>query len=138
MKKILSIVVLLSMFVVANAQGNLEFNRVFLVEQSFVVPTNVSSPFSEQTITVPAGKVWKIESVMANYSFNVGSNLGVGSTVAVLLNRKTLYQAGVMAEFPIWLPEGTYTLRYVYTSNTGSVGSEIYGGISGIEFNVTL
>ena len=137
MKKIIIIAALLSLFSLVNAQGNLQFNRVFLVEQSFVVPSNVSSPFIEQTITVPAGKVWKIESVMANYSYNIGGNLGVGSTVAVLLNKKTLYQGGVMAAFPIWLPEGTYTLRYVFTSNTGAIGSEVYGGITGIEFNVT-
>jgi len=137
MKVLLALSATILLTFAALGQGNLQFNRVFLVEQSFVVPTNVSSPFSEQTITVPAGKVWKIETVMANYSFNISGNLGVGSQVAVLLDRKTLYQGGVMAAFPIWLPEGTYTLRYVYTSNTGSTGSEVYGGISGIEFNVT-
>lgn len=118
----------------AKAQGNLQFNRVFLVEHSFTVPINILGPFSEISVTVPAGKVWKIESVMASI-YNANGSLS--TSVALLLNNKSLYQGGVVAEFPVWLPEGTYTLRLVYTSNTGSTNNVAYSGISGIEFNVT-
>ena len=133
MKKIFSIILLLAIFSVVKAQGNLQFNRVFLVEHSFIVPINILGPFSEISFTVPAGKVWKVESVMANL---YNSNGSLSTSMAVMINNKSLYHIGVMASFPIWLPEGTYTLRLAYTSNTGLTNNTAYGGISGIEFNV--
>ncbi len=134
MKKILIIALFTALAFAIKAQGNLQFNRVFLVENSFTIPINILGPFSDVSITVPAGKVWKIESVMASIYNGNGS---ISTSVAVLLNNKSLYQGEVMASFPVWLPEGTYTLRLVYTSNTGSTNNVAYGGISGIEFNVT-
>lgn len=118
----------------AFAQGNLQFNRAFLVEHSFVVPINVLGPYSEISVTVPAGKVWKLESVMASVQ---NANATISTTLAVMLNNKNLYIAGTPTAFPVWLPEGTYTLRLTYTSNTGVANNVAYAGLSGIEFNVT-
>lgn len=120
--------------IAAFAQGNLQFNRAFLVEHSFAVPINTLAPYSDISITVPAGKVWKIESVMANMYFGNGT---ISTTAGVLLNNRSLFHGGVVAAFPIWLPEGTYTMRVMYTSNTGYTNSTAYGSLSGIEFNVT-
>lgn len=133
MKNFILVICVLLFSTAVFAQGNLQFNRAFLVEHSFVVPINVLGPFSEISITVPAGKVWKLESVIATLQ---NSNGSIGTTMAVMINNKSLYASGTAAPFPVWLPEGTYTLRLTYTSNTGLANNVVYGGVSGIEFNV--
>lgn len=134
MKQLFCVLGFLMFAWVGFAQGNLQFNRVVLVEHSFVVPTNVLAPFSEISVTVPAGKVWKLESVIANLQ---NSNGSISTSLSVLINNKCLYNGGSYSPFPVWLPEGTYTLRLMYTSNTGLSNNVVYGGVSGIEFNVT-
>ncbi len=137
MKQLIIIFLLLAMFATAKAQGELQFNQVIFLEKSIVLPANISSPFTEQSITVPAGKVWKIESVMASFFQNSSSpNPGFSTSGTVMLNKKIIFSTGNVANFPIWLPAGTYTIRYIYNQSTSGSINELYGGISAIEFNV--
>jgi len=113
----------------ANAQGNLQFNQVKLV-----------------TIqeTVPAGKVWKLESApykidavgtLGNYT---SASPGVEYVQTIYVNGNALFVqairyydgswhlfSGPTCQFPLWLPEGS----------TLSAGAGVQF-ISVLEFNV--
>jgi hypothetical protein len=137
MKQLLTVLLLVGALTAAKAQGNLQFNQVIFLEKSIVLPANISSSFTEQSITVPAGKVWKIESVMASFFQNTATpNPSFSTSGTVMLNKKIIFSTGNVASFPIWLPEGTYTIRYIYNNSTSGSINELYGAISAIEFNV--
>lgn len=113
-----------------NAQGNLQFNQVKLVTSRD---------------TVPAGKVWKLESapykidavgIQGNYTT---ANPAVEYVQSIFIDNKTIFvQAiryydgswhtftGPTCQFPMWIPEGT--------SLEAGTGVQF---ISVIEFNVT-
>ncbi len=121
------------------SQGNLQFNQVKLIKLSYVTPNSNSYQVYDQVITVPAGKVWKIESVIG--SAQSATNNYVSPTTSVTLDGVILsfyssstgsYQA---AAFPIWLPEGSYTLGLVSSASV-TTGTTITGRFSAIEFNV--
>ena len=114
------------------AQGNLQFNQVINV--SGLTPGgNVFT-----TVTVPAGKVWKITSsswlsstgniTSSNYSMHP---LCIGS---FLLNGWFSYNGGTYnpVTFPIWLEEGDYDVKYCDASGY----SNFTYAISAIEFNI--
>jgi hypothetical protein len=92
------------------AQGNLQFNQVLLLDGNSAYPT----------YTVPAGKVWKLE------SFTSGTTNGVlyltfnGSSVTAV----SLINGG--SNLPFWIPEGT--VLGVNISQSGKV--------SILEFNI--
>lgn len=121
----------------ASAQGNLQFNQVIYVRMSYVLPNSNSFQTSQQTITVPPGKVWKIESASGSAQ---GSTNYVSPTTTILLDgvNLTFYNGSSgtywETDFPIWLPEGTYTLAMV--SSTSAVNTTITGRLSAIEFNI--
>ncbi|OJW84954.1 MAG: hypothetical protein BGO69_10445 [Bacteroidetes bacterium 46-16] len=78
----------------------------------------------DSVITVPANKVWKIET---------GSVIGSGNVV-LKLNGSEIHDAtGAPHTFPIWLPAGSYTLTLANGNNAISAS----GFISAIEFNLT-
>ncbi len=141
MKKISFLVVFLVLALLSNAQGNLQFNRVVTVETDFAVPNTNFYNFTDFTFTVPAGKVWKIESAHGTYENDNSTNLSYNGFVHLMIDKKFIhyYNSGgvsvVGSYLPMWLPEGTYTLKVVMSSG-GSVGHHIYGGFTGIEFNV--
>ena len=120
-KTLILLFVLLPFSLVINAQGNLEYNKVKLVT------INGSSP--DIVITVPVGKVWKIESAI------VGSYI-YGSP-NIYLDYQIIYQPGLVNKiFPIWLPSGSYTLSISCASCYGSNGpSVLKGSISAIKYN---
>ncbi len=107
------------------SQGTLQFNRVLLVEQS------------DQT--VPAGKVWKVESYTASSTYGLHS--GTPQNHVILVNNQSrivgmsagfntnysggTHGSGQFSSFPMWLPAGT-VLRA--SSNVSQ--------LSVIEFNV--
>ena len=112
------------------AQGNLQFNQVLLVGNS--------------TMTVPATKVWKVESIVSGSSYPVTSNCTSASgqgdySTAFYLNGvlsfpDRSYQTGSSGNFnmysgshsfPMWLPAAT-TLNTFCVSTTMTV----------IEFNI--
>ncbi|MDX2001886.1 MAG: hypothetical protein SFW35_05625 [Chitinophagales bacterium] len=128
------------------AQGELQFNQVKFIELSLSYTTSVVHPKTFQTITVPAGKVWKIESAIAsNKDYVNPTDYQIFYGGILTLNDKTIYN-GASSGFlvgnvlPIWLPAGTYTLMLSLSCNTCSSGSypatTVVGSISAIEFNI--
>ena len=106
------------------AQGNLQFNQALIV-------TNTQ-------LTVPVGKVWKIESYTPSSAYS--SHNGNPQTHALIINGDSRivglsggvnynYSSGshspVMHSFPIWLPSGTTLISGPGTSM-----------ISVLEFNI--
>lgn len=101
----------------AIAQGNLQFNQVIL----FTVPLNTTVAFS-----VPAGKVWKIESVgMGGTSSSSLLLRDAGSNVITYFTG-----ANNNAALPFWLPSS-------FNGSFQSTGTNPYRDvISIIEFNI--
>jgi hypothetical protein len=85
------------------SQGNLQFNQV--LTGSATLGTNGVSTI----LTVPTGKVWKIESV--NGWSDCGSRLG--------LTINTISTLASTSSFPVWLKAGD-TFRLTVLINPGS------------------
>lgn len=139
MKGLIIFITSLLLAIAAMGQGNLQFNQVKYINLSYVLPNGNSYQTYDQVITVPAGKVWKIESAIGSNKSN--STSYVSPTTSVTLDGGILsfyssstgnYQA---AAFPIWLPEGSYTLGLI-SAGSSFTGSTIIGRVSLIEFNV--
>jgi hypothetical protein len=118
MKKALLLFVLLCTFAGVKAQGNLQFNQV--INQVLVGNTPVN-------FTVPAGKVWKIESVGVDYVNTPTTHIrNASNQVLVTFYTSSSYQNPL----PYWLSSG-------FTGNFILSNSATYRGcISIIEFNV--
>ncbi len=139
MYKIIILIVLISYSIAGFAQGNLQFNRVFFVETSFVSSSTLCNEFQDVTITVPTGKVWKIETAHGTQKTNF-IRPNYNATVSVLINDHLICHytnsssALVVSNYlPMWLPAGNYTMRVSVFSCPG--GNTVLGAISGIEFN---
>jgi hypothetical protein len=95
----------------AKAQGNLQFNQVKLVSTSD---------------TVPANKVWKVESVLYSSEHYNNSTINLnGQVVYVRTYAVSNGQSVWEMSFPFWVPEGTIL----------SVGANVRK-ISIIEYNI--
>ncbi len=110
MKKVLLFFVFVSISVIAKTQGNLQFNQVKLVST---------------LETVPAGKVWKVESAhynggaiygLSKSSIHPLSSLTTFGLMAYLINGSTIHIFGgafgssstnFVSPFPFWLSAGT-------------------------------
>jgi len=114
------------------SQGNLQFNAVKRFSNQSL-PIAVGTWVSVGSITVPANKVWKIESSSLTFlTFNGAFMLAVdGQTIFTGLNSNAEYKMNILA--PIWLPEGTYPVT-VY--QTGGIATMDKIKISAIEFNI--
>ncbi len=110
MKKIVLIFVVILSGLCAKAQGNLQFNQVLIIDVSV----------AGNAVTVPAGKVWKLENV-AMASNGAYVQLQYSGTNYFLSNSSANYN-----HFPFWLPSGNAVVI------TGSAA----GKLSVIEFNV--
>ena len=130
MKKVVAILsfALVCLFTQLRAQGNLQFNQVKLV-------TTVQ--------TVPAGKVWKVESAQygggATFTINNSGPNPINGVMSIQVNGTTIFlniitNSGSSAypaisttgqTFPIWLPAGSTVAA---STNTAYVNV--------IEFNV--
>lgn len=126
MKKFLSIAaVLLSLSV--RAQGNLQFNQV--VRPVINYNSNTSWNASLGTITVPVGKVWKIETV--TYLGGVSGTWWplTGLSDYANLEDNIIYDDNNNRSlFPLWLAAGTYTIK----ANQGSPNQDKRISISAI------
>lgn len=102
------------------AQGTLQFNQVKLFDLA---------SGTAQTFTVPAGKVWKIE------SSGVGSaSCNIQMQNAAVQNMAYIYTSSASSTqsvFPMWLPSG-FSGGFLY----GAGCSPFRGTVSIIEFNV--
>lgn len=132
MKKRLIFLVFVSMGLCLMAQGNLQFNQVKLV-------TTLE--------TVPAGKVWKVESVIYNIAPTAtGYQSGAGSCNSTSYESTAIEVAGV----PTKVGQGTQPASYsslIYTHSYTILplwlptGTSLSGGtclnkVSVIEFNI--
>jgi hypothetical protein len=133
MKK--SIVILLFFITLgANAQGNLQFNRVvnFSASQSVLADTYITF----QTFQVPAGKVWKIENVKLGQQRQSGVP-EICNYCSASFNEIIAFMVRDLVEnttFPIWLSEGSYNFKI--SNFSGSTNRLILASYSAIEFNV--
>jgi len=152
MKKIIPILfVIFSVYTNANAQGNLQFNKVVNIEhQKKLSPTFAAFSginyfaYSDTVITVPIGKIWKIESATSSYSqdttfssaFALNSNFNGSWWVDIILNNVRITNGLDGIKSPIYLQAGTYRLgmRMHSSTNTFTWGCKMF--ISAIEFNV--
>lgn len=162
-KKVISVLTLsLSLHILAqDTPGNLQFNRVVVYNSEFNQGT--PNPTSNQrywgefnSITIPDGKVWKIESAVMYERRDTSSSpvsgrndfapniygsitpLGGNSEQSLQLNDTPvfLYQyignySESMVKYPIWLPSGEY-IPHSYQSNSESTEFTIYA----LEFNI--
>ena len=133
-KYILVFLIFITLSFNSKAQGNLQFSQV--IQQSFnqAIPTNSMATLS--TITVPAGKVLKIETAsMAGNILDIipGSRLYIGNHCLWQLNYLSAGGLIVDRNLPLWLNAGTYSLQvyHQYGSSTN-----LRTSFSGIEFNV--
>jgi hypothetical protein len=147
MKKSVSLSVFLFLFAaLANrsaAQGNLQFNAVKYYTLSVTQPASGNYQESSQTITVPAGKVWKIESALGG-QFVPGTNqTTVNGSAMILLDGRVLFQTNTGTSVltvtnpstPFWLPAGTYTLTIKSPTSVGTT-AQFLGSVSILEFNI--
>lgn len=135
--KLLCLLFIVGLSYTANAQNNLEFSRV--INQSITVASDGSTSYIKNTITltVPAGKVWKIEAAgvsehyqgSANYSFYTrGGTLVINDVI--IGNQNGNFDGAL----PYWLAEGSHTLTI--QGGTSSNGYDWYGQLSILEFTV--
>lgn len=125
----------------ASAQGNLQFNRV--VNYTIVTPfaAGNSRPSETLVVTVPPGKVIKVESAhlsyqssgityYINYTSNITGHLVLNNAVIACFDNLIPIHEG-----PIWLAEGTHTffLQGYYNSSSSYKWNAF---VTGIEFNV--
>lgn len=99
------------------AQGNLQFNQV--INMAFTSANTTP-------VTVPAGKVWKLENCMLNTPSN---NYAYMLYNGVYYNLRQQQTSAHIVNFPFWLSSGT---TVTFGGNGGGAG----GMLSIIEFNV--
>ena len=135
--KIMRIIILIlsmTVFIILNvkAQGNLQFNQVINLEYSS--NTNWSARITVGSVTVPAGKVWKITS--GSLSKDNGTNYDFGNATLMLYFDNIMilgnYNTSDTPKFPIWLSPGTYSVIF----NVINSSYFYYATVSAIEFNV--
>ena len=136
--------ILISINSVFSQNNNLQFNRALFEEYSMSFPpSSTNSSTADGTtfisnVTVPIGKVWKIESSNRFVRTNLGEIFNgfqtnvVQSNTAFWINNFCLSSE---TKYPIWLPAGTYTI-YLNQSVGGTYQITSSLTISGIEFNL--
>jgi hypothetical protein len=103
-------------FTSTKAQGNLQFNQVI---------TSAFASGNVTPVTVPAGKVWKLENCMLNSTGNSYTYMLYNGTYYNLRQQGSSSQ---VANFPFWLSAGSTV--------TFGAGGAAGGVISIIEFNI--
>lgn len=118
-----------------SAQGNLQFNQV--INYSISGPW-ATSEYTVGTITVPSGKVWKIESSSLNNINTLSSlptqALGSDGVSSISIGTNTVFGAYNPSNnwLPVWLSAGTYDV----VGRTTASGQNMTISFSAIEFNV--
>ncbi|MDX2001885.1 MAG: hypothetical protein SFW35_05620 [Chitinophagales bacterium] len=128
------------------AQGDLQFNQVINTTYTMsVTGSSGGNPgflTNTYTINVPAGKVWKLESVKVAYAPSNNPtffNFPAGSSFSHSLSM----DGGVLStgsdwfEGPIWLKEGAHTIYFTGTAYNTSIAHIYTAFFSYIEFNIT-
>lgn len=134
MKKLILLISVLFCFYTAQAQGDLQFNRVVYIEAD--LDTSFQGPGSFQAekiinLNIPQGKVWKIESINGN---STGGSTRLNNLR--ITDGNTTYQRD---NFPIWLPAGNHEFSVKYGGNSQSssvIYVNKYSVLSALEFNI--
>jgi hypothetical protein len=118
--------------------GNLQFNRALFSEISQSPPAN-QTEVTLGTVTVPQGKVWKIEraSFLGNFPCGVGqTNYSPVQNVTTINNLVIVTYSEDTQYFPVWLPEGTYTIKSSIAGGCTNYPYNVKFVYTGIEFNL--
>jgi hypothetical protein len=110
------------------SQGNLQFNQVVSLSQSFIGTaggSNTTFNYTGSPITVPSGKVWKVEKISVN-----GGNNGSG----VRINNLHSLSVSDANTGPIWLKASDELKIYTSCYSCGSLSGSYF--ISIVEFNI--
>ena len=130
--KIILLLTCLMQVKLMNAQGNnLQFNQAI-----YTTIVGIGGQFTQVPITVPANKIWKIESASCSIDSQQGTQNIYLSLNGVVITAYTLSvgQPSYSSCFPIWLPSGSYGIN-LYNSG-GNGGPIAVGFISGVEYNL--
>lgn len=145
MKKLLSIAALLISLSVS-AQGNLQFNQVRNYNLTGISTGGGSKDFQNIALTVPAGKVWKVESASCRLQRDDIPNIpyggNTGNKLMIILDEVPIAHMFLLSgwsnsnnELPLWLSAGSHSLDLKgYINEAGPLSA--YGKVSIIEFNV--
>lgn len=119
--------------IMVKAQGNLQFNQVIRLSYTGSIASN-AAPVSAGTITVPADKVWKIESGSAidTKLFTVPFSLTVDGQL-IYSGHSSGSSMPFYASPPIWLSAGTYNVSVALITG---FNYNFVAKISALEFNV--
>ena len=137
----------------ANAQGDLQFNQIvevdlYHVQEDAGFNNTNGQKTHEVQVTIPEGKVWKINSVSVGFIYSgiLKPEPSYLLDLIVSVNDITLfnlegyqYAANTFLQniFPKWLPSGDHTFQLNYRATSSSNdASEVKAQISGIEFNI--
>ena len=109
------------------SQGNLQFNQVVSLSQSFSGTSGGSNTFNytSSPITVPSGKVWKVEKISVN-----GGNNGSG----VRINNLHSLSVSDANTGPIWLKASDELKVYTACFSCNSLFGSYF--LSILEFNI--
>ena len=113
-------------------QGNLQFNQVI---NSTITAAVETTGTNIGTITVPTGKVWKIETTGYSYFGGLTRYIEDNTSATVFMGDFIVWNGNQNDDnnrwFPLWLSEGTYTVN----ARSGTAHTSTFA-ISAIEFNV--
>jgi hypothetical protein len=132
------------------AQGNLQFNQAIKLDLVGIQSVGVGSNYHQvaiQTINVPVGKVWKIESTNANitkgqYTTSTYAALfNWAGTPIIYMDDVIIYSSVVSTDLTVphqiyWLPAGTHTFSLWLPTVSSAVAYSYTASITAIEFNV--
>jgi hypothetical protein len=141
MKRYVLIACFFELFFLNHAQGNLQFNQIL---RPTVTGINiVGYGKSSTSITIPPGKIWKIESSdVYCYTSTYPENLYWSNSFCLRLGGQLVsnitdnFWGLIKPQFPIWLPAGNYNLTLFETSGSNFSNTTIVGLINVIEFNI--
>jgi hypothetical protein len=138
MKKLLSLSLFLFIVCIAFGQTNLQFSKVITYAGTLTLNTSTSS----ELWAVPAGKVWKVESMTTNQQYIANSgqitmNFNLNSTKIKQYNN-TNSSGSLSSQIenlsPLWLKAGD-TIQFTSNTNLSATYSCNYY-ISILEFNL--
>lgn len=140
MKRLFIIIALcLGIAVSANAQGELQFNQVRLIEVVGTGGVGQVVSISEQ-FNVPEGKVLKVEWARLSTSGDGGTTWSAGQEAhgAAFVDDYLLVTSinSEHSDRPMWLPSGTYEFRMAIASSNQAPARMCKARMSAIEFNV--
>jgi len=127
------VVIMASTLSVFSQGNNMQFNQVKHLTYSVSVNSGNTGWSDITTVTVPANKVWKIES---SSLYDAGANASTDA-ISLMLDKQLIFKGSQTGGYsptsfgPIWLGAGTYTLK----RHIGLTGT-FEAAISILEFNL--